>query len=320
MTRLAIAVLDDFQNVARGMADWPRIAGHADLTVFTDHVDGPALVQRLQPFDVVVAIRERTPFPRSLIEQLPRLKLIATTGMRNAGIDGAACRDRGIPVLGTAGGSHPAAELTFGLIMALARNLVDEDRSLRAGTWETERLGFELTGRTLGLLGLGKLGSRVAGYGKAFGMDVIAWSPNLTDERAAAGGARRVDKATLFQASDFVSIHVVLSDRSRGIVGAEDLARMQPGAYLVNTSRAALVDEAALVAALHAGRIAGAGLDVFNEEPVPPGAAILAAPRTILTPHLGYATRENYQEYFPQVLECIEGWMDGKLIRELPAG
>ncbi len=308
---MKIAVLDDFQDVARSLADWGQLDGKADLTFFTDNVRDEALVQRLLPFDVLVAIRERTAFPRSLIERLPNLRLIATTGMHNRGIDLAACRDHAIPVCGTPGGAAPTAELTFGLILALARNIVAEDRALRAGQWQTPRIGFMVKGHTLGLLGLGKLGAQVAGYAKAFGMKTIAWSQNLTAERADAVGCRRVDKAELFRTADFVSVHLVSSARTRGIVGAADLALMQPSAFLINTSRSALVDGPALIAALTEGRIAGAGLDVFDEEPLPPDAALRTAPNTILTPHLGYATRESYESYFPQVLAGIQGWMAG---------
>ncbi len=308
-----VAVLDDFQDAARGLADWSRL----DVTFFTDHVRGDTLVERLQPFDVAVAIRERTPFPRALLDRLPNLKLIATVGMRNAGIDVAACRERGIPVTGTEGGGSPTAELAFGLILALSRNIPAEDRSLRAGTWETRRLGSVIRGKTLGLVGLGKLGTEMARMGQAFGMRTIAWSPNLTPERAEPAGCRAVSKGELFAQSDYVSLHMVLSERSRGIVDRDDIAAMPPHACLVNTSRAGLLDEPALIEALAAGRIAGAALDVFNDEPLPPDAPILAAPNTILTPHLGYATRENYAEYFPQVVECIEGWMGGTVIRAL---
>ena len=310
---MKIAVLDDFQDAARGMADWSGL----DVTVFTDTVRGEALVARLRSFDVAVAIRERTPFPRSLLDQLPNLKMIATVGMRNAGIDVAACRERGIPVTGTEGGGMPTAELAFGLILALSRNMVAEDRSLRAGAWQTRQIGSVVRGKTLGLVGLGKLGAEVARMGAAFGMTCLAWSPNLTPARAEAAGCRAVDKVALFASSDYVSIHMVLSDRSRGIVGRDDLAAMRPTAYLVNTSRAGLLDEAALIAALTAGRIAGAALDVFDQEPLPPDAAILSAPNTILTPHLGYATRENYAAYFPQVVECIHAWVAGTVIRPL---
>ena len=313
---LKIAVLDDFQDAARRHGPWSRLT-NADVQVFTDNVTGDLLLQRLLPFDVVVAIRERTPFRAPLLAALPKLRMIATTGMRNLGIDVAECRRRGITVSGTEAVGAPAAELSFALIIALARNLVAEDRSLRAGTWETRHIGSTLQGRTLGLLGLGKLGTEVAAMGRAFGMDPIAWSPNLTPERAAAGGARLVDKAALFATADYLSIHLVLSDRSRGIVGAAEIAAMQPTACLVNTSRAGLVDEAALIAALHAGKLRGAGLDVFEQEPLPLDAPILAAPNTVLTPHLGYATAENYAVYFPQVVEAIEAWAAGTPIRVL---
>ena len=285
---------------------------------FTGNVTGAALVERLLPFDIAVAIRERTLFRRPLLDSLPNLKMIATTGMRNLGIDVAACRERGIPVSGTEGSGAPTAELAFGLILALSRNIVAEDRSLRAGAWQTKKIGNVVKGRTLGLVGLGKLGAEVARMGRAFGMDIVAWSPNLTPERATAGGARAVDKRTLFATSDYISVHMVLSDRSRGIVDAAAIAAMKPGAFLVNTSRAGLVDQAALIAALAAGRIGGAGLDVFEQEPLPAGAAILSAPNTILTPHLGYATRDNYDRYFPQVVETIAAFLDGKPIRLLP--
>ncbi|WP_158743087.1 D-2-hydroxyacid dehydrogenase family protein [Acidisphaera sp. L21] len=315
---LKIAVLDDFQNAARPMADWSRLNGKAEVTFFTDNLRDDALLQRLLPYDVLVAIRERTAFSRSLIEQLPNLRLLATTGMRNRGIDLAACRDRGIPVCGTKGGGSPTAELAFGLMLALARNIVAEDRALRAGQWETPTIGFMLKGRVLGLLGLGKLGAEMAHFAQAFGMSVIAWSQNLTDEHAASLGCRRVDKADLFRQADFVSLHVVSSPRTRGIVGAAEFAVMKPGGYLINTSRSALVDEPAMIAALTEGRIAGAGLDVFDQEPLPKDAPIRAAPNTILTPHLGYATRESYESYFPQVLGAIEAWMAGSPINLLP--
>ena len=313
---MRVAVLDDFQDAARGMADWSRLAG-AETTFFTDNVTGDALVKRLLPFDIAVAIRERTPFRKPLLDRLPNLRMIATTGMRNLGIDVAACRARGIPVSGTDGAGAPTAELAFGLILALSRNIVAEDRSLRAGTWETRRLGGVVRGTTLGLVGLGKLGTEVAGMARAFGMRVIAWSPNLTPERAGTV-AEAVDRDRLFAEADYVSIHMVLSDRSRGIVGEAELRQMKPTACLVNTSRAGLVDQVALLAALHEGRIAGAALDVFGTEPVPPGDPVLAAPNTILTPHLGYATRENYAVYFPQVVENIAAFLDGRPQRLLP--
>ena len=313
----SIGVLDDFQDVARGMAAWERLDGRVSVTFHTDNLRGAALVERLRPYTVLVAIRERTAFPRSLLAQLPNLRLIATTGMRNRGIDLAACAELGIVVSGTDTGSSPTAELAFGLILALSRNIVAEDRSLRAGQWQTARLGTAVRGKTLGIVGLGRLGAQLAGYARAFGMELVAWSQNLTEAHAAEHGCRRVEKAELFQLADFVSLHLILSERSRGVVGAVELSQMRPDAFLVNTSRAGLVDQAALIAALQSGQIAGAGLDVFDEEPLPPDAAILSAPNTILTPHLGYATRESYQGYFPQVLEDIEAWLAGAPVRLL---
>ncbi len=317
---MRVAVLDDFQDAARQTADWGALAGRAEVSFFTDNVTGAALVERLMPFEAVVAIRERTRFPAELLAQLPNLRLIATTGMRNLGIDLAACRARGVVVCGTEGGGAPTAELAMGLILALSRNVVAEDASLRRGEWETRRIGSVIKGKTLGLVGLGKLGAEMARFAHVFGMEVLAWSPNLTEARAAAAGCRAVDKATLFGSSDYVSLHLVLSERTRGIVGAAEIGAMRRGAFLVNTSRAGLVDEAALIGALREGRIAGAGLDVFEAEPLPTDAAILGAPNTILTPHLGYATRENYESYFPQTVENIAAWLDGAPIRLLGEG
>jgi phosphoglycerate dehydrogenase-like enzyme len=314
---LKVAILDDFQNVAQRLGDWSRLEPRAQVRVFTDNVTGSALVERLQPFDVVMVIRERTKFPRTLLEQLPKLKLLVTAGMRNLGIDMEACKARGIMVCGTDTGSSPTAELAFGMLLALSRNMNAEEQSLRAGTWQTTRIGFGVKGLTLGIVGLGKLGSQMAGYARAFGMNVIAWSQNLTPEKAAAAGARSVSKEEVFSASDFISLHLILSARSQGIVGAADIGRMKPSAFLINTSRAGLVDEAALIGALKAGKIAGAALDVFDQEPLPASAAILSAPNTLLTPHLGYATRDSYEFYFPQCIEDIEAWLAGKPVRVL---
>jgi phosphoglycerate dehydrogenase-like enzyme len=316
MTEANVAILDDFQNVVRSMADWKRLPPNAPLTVFNDHVEGEALVQRLAPFQVVVATRERTPFPRSLIEQLPNLKLLITTGMRNLGIDLAACRERGIVVCGTGSGGSPTAELAWGLILALARHIPDENAALRSGRWQTT-LGFTLKEKTLGILGLGKLGSQMARIAQAFGMYSIAWSQNLTAERAQRNGAARVEKAELFAMADVVTVHLLLSERTRGIVGAPDFALMKPTAIFINTARGGLVDEAAMIDALVTRKIAGAGIDVFSREPLPPDAPILAAPNTVLTPHLGYVSRESYQVYFPQALEDIEAWLAGAPIRVL---
>ena len=314
---IKVAIIDDFQHVAAAMGDWKRLAPKAEATVFTDNVTGDALIARLAGFDVVMVIRERTKFPREVIERLPRLKLLITAGMRNLGIDIEACKARGVVVCGTDTGSSPTAELAFGMLLGLSRNMAPEEASLRAGTWQTQRLGFGIRGLTLGIVGLGRLGAMMGSYGRAFGMDVIAWSQNLTAEKATAAGARRVEKAELFQRADFVSLHLILSARTRGIVGAADLALMKPSAFLINTSRAGLVDEPALIAALKARQIAGAALDVYEQEPLPRDAPILAAPNTLLTPHLGYATRETYEIYFPQAVEDVEAWLAGQPVRVL---
>ncbi len=314
-----VAVLDDFQNVALGMADWGRLAPAAAVTVFTDNVTGDALIERLAPFEVVMVIRERTRFPREVIEKLPRLKLLITAGMRNLAIDMDACKARGIIVCGTDTGSSPTAELAFGMLLALSRNMLAEDHSLRAGNWQTQRIGFGVKGLTLGVVGLGRLGAAMAGYAKAFGMDVIAWSQNLTAERAASIGVRRVEKAELFSTADFISLHLILSARTQGVVGAAEIAAMKPSAFLINTSRAGLLDEKALIAALTAKRIAGAALDVFETEPLPADAAIIRAPNTLLTPHLGYATADSFTFYFPHAVEDIEAWLAGKPVRVLTA-
>jgi phosphoglycerate dehydrogenase-like enzyme len=314
MTPISVAILDDFQNVTRSLADWGRLPPHVAVTVFNDHVAGETLVRRLKPFDVLVVTRERTPLPRNLVEQLPSLKLVVTAGMRNLGIDLAACREHSVLVCGTGSGSSPTAELAWGLILALARRIPQEDRSLRAGTWQTT-IGTGLKGKTLAVLGLGRLGTQVARVGLAFDMKVIAWSQNLTADAAAAAGALRVDKPDLFRMADVLTIHLLLSDRTRGIVGRDELALMKRSAFLVNTARAAIVDETALIDALQSGKIAGAGLDVFSHEPLPADAPILKAPNTVLTPHLGYVTRETYDVYFPQALEDIEAWLAGKPIR-----
>ncbi|MGJ5068154.1 D-2-hydroxyacid dehydrogenase family protein [Bradyrhizobium oligotrophicum] len=318
VTPVRVAVLDDFQNVAHSLADWSSLEPRATTTFFNDNVTGDALLARLLPFDVIMLIRERTKLPASLVAGLPNLKLVVTAGMRNLGIDVAACEARGIPVCGTETGSSSTAELAFGMLLVLSRNIVVEDRALREGRWQT-RMGYAVKGLTLGILGLGRLGAQMAGYGRAFGMDVIAWSQNLTPTDAAAGGAAFVEKDELFRRADFISLHVVLSARTRNIVGAAELARMKPSACLINTSRAGLVDEAALIAALTDGRIAGAALDVFDVEPLPRDAPILSAPNTLLTPHLGYASRDSYRTYFSQAVEDIAAWLDGKPIRVLSA-
>lgn len=316
---LRCAVLDDYQEAARRFGDWDRLGDAVELTVFTDHVaDEAELVRRLAPFDAVVLMRERTPFPASLLARLPRLRLIVTSGARNASIDLAAAREHGVVVSGTASRSEPPAELTWALILGLARHVVPEAAAMRAGGPWQHTVGTDLHGATLGVLGLGRIGSRVARVGAAFGMDVVAWSRNLTAERAEAAGARLApSKESLLAESDVVSVHLVLSERTRGLLGAPELALMKPGALLVNTSRAAIVDEQALLAALRSHRIAGAGLDVFGEEPLPAGHPFRELPNVLATPHLGYVTERNYSGYFTQAVEDVEAFLEGAPIRTL---
>jgi phosphoglycerate dehydrogenase-like enzyme len=314
---LKIALLDDYQRVAKDLADWSRLPPGSEVVVFDRHIADPdELVATLQPFDVVVLMRERTAFPAALVERLPNLRLLVTTGGRNAAIDLAACRARGIPVSGTGNVGTPTAELAWGLILALVKRIPAEDRALRAGTWQTG-LTEGLAGKRLGLVGLGKLGSQVARVGQAFGMEVVAWSQNLDEARAAAVGVKRVEKRELFATSDVVSLHLVLGERTRGVVGADELAAMKPTAYLVNTARAGLVDMNALLTVLQERRIAGAGLDVFPEEPLSANHPLLALPHVVLTPHLGYVTRENYAVFYRDALEDILAWHAGAPIRLL---
>lgn len=310
---LRVLVLDDYQDVAKAMAPWGELADLApQLDVRTTHLDDAALRGALADADVLVAMRERTPLPRDVLAAAPDLKLLVTTGMRNASIDLEACRQRGIEVRGTGGLRTSTAELTWGLIIALARDICGQERDLRAGRWQrgSGRLGVELGGARLGVIGLGKLGETVARVGLAFEMDVVAWSANLTVERAAEVGVRAVSKAELLTSSDFVTLHLVLSDRSRGVIGAAELAIMKPTGYLVNTSRGPLIDQEALISALRAGQIAGAGLDVYDVEPLPPGHPLLDAPNTVLTPHVGYVTRATYEVWWNQVVEDIRAWAD----------
>jgi phosphoglycerate dehydrogenase-like enzyme len=312
-----VAILDDYQNVARRMADWASLPAGTEVVVFADHLSGTdAIAKRLADFDAVVAMRERTPFPRALLERLPKLKLLVTTGMRNASIDVAAAIERGVTVCGTAGLPYPTAELTWGLILGLVRRIPTEDRATREGRWQVS-CGLGLNGKTLGVIGLGGLGSRVAKIGRAFEMDVIAWSQNLTPARATEVGATLVTKDELLVRSDVVSVHLVLSDRTRGLLGARDLARMKPTAYLVNTSRGPIVDEAALVDAVRKGTIAGAGLDVYDEEPLPLDHPLRNLPNTVITPHLGYVTEEGYKIFYGHALEDVKGWLAGQAVRVL---
>jgi phosphoglycerate dehydrogenase-like enzyme len=314
MTPIRIGILDDFQNVTLRIADWDRLPPHVSVTVFNEHFEGEELIRRIAPFDVLVITRERTPFSRTVVERLPNLRLLVTAGWRNLGIDMTACQERGIVVCGTEAGSSPTAELAWGLILAVARHIAEEDKALREGRWQST-IGFALKDKTLGILGLGRLGSQMARVGNAFGMKAIAWSQNLTAERAAAAGAIRVEKAELFGSSDVLTIHLLLSERTRGLVGRDEIGLMKTSAILVNTARAGIVDETALIDALTTGGIAGAGLDVYSREPLAPDAPILTAPNTVLTPHLGYVTRETYEIYFPQALQDVEAWLDGHPIR-----
>ncbi|HEY4175833.1 MAG TPA: D-2-hydroxyacid dehydrogenase family protein [Kofleriaceae bacterium] len=305
-----IAVLDDFQNVALKMADWSPLDGKANVTVFTDHVvDDNALVERLLPFDIICVMRERTPLPRAVLERLPRLKLIASTGVFNSSIDLAAAKERGIEIVHTRYDSTAAIELTWALILAGARHIAAENASLRSGGWQ-QHLGSALSGSTLGILGLGHIGGVVAKIAKAFNMNVVAWSENLTPSRAAEFGARHVSKEQLFRESDVVSIHLVLSRRTRGLVSATELGLMKPTARLVNTSRGAIVVEADLISALREGRIANAALDVFDEEPLPPQHPFRTLPNVLATPHIGFVSDDLYRLFYGDTVTNIVRWLE----------
>ncbi len=312
-----VAVLDDYQDVARKMTDWSVLPADVEVAVFQDHLtDQAAVARRLKDFDIVMAMRERTPFPRTLLEQLPRLRLLTTTGMRNAAIDMQAAADCHVLVCGTGGILYPTAELTWGLVLSLLRHIPDEDQATRAGRWQVS-MGLGLHGKTLGLMGLGRLGSEVARVGNAFQMDVIAWSQNLTAARAAECDATLVSKDELLARADILSIHLVLSARSRGLIGHQELNRMKPTAYVINTSRGPIVDEAALIAALQNGTIAGAGLDVFDEEPLPLDHPLRRTANTIITPHIGYVTEETYKVFFAETVENIQAFLKGAPVRVL---
>jgi phosphoglycerate dehydrogenase-like enzyme len=317
VTDTKVAVLDDYQDAAREFGPWSELGAAAEVTVFTDHVaETGALVERLAPFDVIVAMRERTRFPRAVLERLPRLRLLVSTGMGSGHIDLEAARERGITVCGTGGRGEPPAELTWALILGLARHIAEEDAGIRAGSWGLT-VGTDLAGATLGVIGLGNLGQRVARVGLAFGMRVIAWSQNLDPGLAAAAGVEPVTKQTLLREADVVTIHLRLSERTTGLIGAADLALLKPTALLVNTSRGPIVDEAALVDALRSGRIGGAGLDVFDAEPLPPGHPLRTTPRTLLTPHIGYVSASSYRVFYGDAVEDIRAFLDGRPIREL---
>ena len=313
---VAIAVLDDYQNVALRVADWSKLQhqGHR-VVVFDQRLpDVEAAARALASFDVIGIMRERTPFPRALLEKLPNLKLLVTTGKRNASIDLEAAKARKVTVCNTGGAGRATAELAIGLMIALARHLREEFQAMRpGGAWQTT-LGFDLEGKTLGIIGLGNLGAKVGKIGSAIGMKVIAWSENLTPERAQERGAERVDKDELFKRSDVISIHSVLSPRTRGLVGARELALMKPTALLINTSRGPIVDEKAMVAALKEKRIGGYGADTFDVEPLPADHPLRSEPRALLTPHLGYVTEETYRDFYSGMVAAIEAWLAGKPI------
>lgn len=312
---MRIAVLDDYQLVGQRFADWAGL--RVNVQFHSQHFAEPAaLAAALAGVDVVVAMRERTPFTAEVLDLLPDLRLLVTTGRANAAIDLAAARARGVVVCGTDSPSSATPELTWALVLALARHVPQEDAHLRAGGWQ-HTIGTDLAGRRLGVVGLGRLGTRVAGIGAAFGMDVVAWSANLDPAAAAAAGVRAVGKEELFATSDVVTVHYKLSARSAGIVGRDDLARMKPTAFLINTSRGPLVDTDALLEALHAGRIGGAGLDVYDVEPLPTDHPLRSAPRTVLTPHLGYVTEDTYTTFFTQAVEDIAAWAAGSPVRVL---
>jgi D-3-phosphoglycerate dehydrogenase len=314
------AILDDYQNVAMGLADWSPLAKDVEIKVFNKPFGSQdEVVKALQGFTVVVGMRERTPFPRKVIEALPDLKLLITTGARNNSFDVKACAERGVTVCGTGAVGSPTTGIAFGLMLELTRRIGFENARLKAGApWQTT-IGQDLEGLTLGIFGLGKLGQRSAAVGKAFGMKTMAWSQNLTVEKAKAVGAGYVSKEDLFRIADFITIHLVLSDRSRGLVGAKELGLMKKSAYLINTSRGSIVDEKALIAALQSKSIAGAGLDVFDIEPLPLDHPFRKMGNVVITPHLGYVSEQNYRKYFPDIVEDIRAWLDGKPVRIIEA-
>lgn len=314
---MRIAVLDDYQNVSRELADWSPLEGKADIDVFTSHLgEEDAVAKALADYEVLVCMRERTPLPASLIGRLGNLKLIITTGMRNRSIDMDAARARGVTVCGTPGLGAPAGELAWALIIALMKNITADDRSMRNGEWQPN-IGLGLEGKTLSTLGLGKLGEFTARIALAFGMEVLAWSQNLTDARAAEVGVKRVSMEDALSRGDVVAVQLILSDRTRGLVGARELSLMKPTAFLVNTSRGPIVDEAALIDALREKRIAGAGLDVYDVEPLPETHPLRTLENTILTPHTGYVTRENLAHMYRHAVEDIVAFIEENPVRVL---
>ena len=318
MTRLRCAILDDYQNVALQLADWGPLADRVETTVFDAPFASPeAAIAALKDFEIVCAMRERTPFPRAVIEALPKLKLLITSGMRNAAIDLEAAKARDVVVCGTAMIGNPTAGLTIGLMLELTRKIGFENARMKAGEPWQVTLGEDIEGKTLGIVGLGKLGSHVGAIARAMGMKTIAWSTNLTPEACEKAGVTYATKEELFATADIITIHLVLSDRSRGLVGRDDLARMKPTAYLINTARGPIVDEAALLDVLQAGKIAGAGLDTYAQEPLPQDSPLRKLDNVVITPHLGYVTAENYRRIYREMIEGVEGWMNGEPLRKL---
>jgi phosphoglycerate dehydrogenase-like enzyme len=315
---MRVAIIDDYLNISLKIADWSRVRDRADITVFNDHEsDLDRLVKRLEPFDIIAIMRERTTFPKALFDRLPNLKLLVTAGMRNLSVDLAAATARGIVVSGTENVGVTTAELAWGHILGLARNLPEEDAATRAGEWQT-RLGMSVGDKTLGIIGLGKVGGHVAKIGLAFGMDVVAWSQNLTAERCAEAGVRLASsKEALLAEADFISIHLVLSDRTRGIIGRDEFEKMKRTAYLINTARGPIVEEGALIEALDKGLIAGAGIDVYDIEPLPADHPMRSLPRAHITPHVGFVTDTNYRLWYGQSAEDVAAWLDGNPLRLL---
>ena len=318
MTRLRCAILDDYMNLALGIADWAKVGDRVEVKVFNEPFASPeAAASALADFEIICAMRERTPFPRAMFAALPKLKLLITSGMRNAALDMEAAKDHQVVLCGTQFGRDPTAPLAMGLILELTRNIGRENARMHAGERLQKFVGMEIEGRTLGVIGLGKLGAKVSGLAKAFGMNVIAWSPNLTPERCEEVGVGYATKEQLFSTADFITIHVVLSQRSRGLVGAADLARMKPTSYLVNTARGPIVDEAALLETLQQRKIAGAAIDVFSVEPLPVDHLFRKLDNIVLTPHLGYVTEEGFRSHYSQMVEGIDAWLKGEPLRRL---
>jgi D-3-phosphoglycerate dehydrogenase len=318
MTRLRCAILDDYLKLTLDITDWSKVTDRVDITVFSEpFASQEAAAAALKDFEIICAMRERTPFPRTLLAALPKLKLLITSGMRNAAIDMEAAKEHNVVLCGTKWGRDPTAPLTMGLILELTRNIGRENARMHAGEPLQKFVGMEIEGRTLGVLGLGKLGSKVSALAKAFGMNVIAWSPNLTPERCKEVGVGYATKEELFATADIVTIHVVLSQRSRGLVGREDLARMKPTSYIVNTARGPIIDEAALLEALQQKKIAGAGIDVFAVEPLPVNHPFRKLDNVVLTPHLGYVTGDSFRNHYSQMVEGIDAWFKGEPLQRL---